>query len=1033
MKNNYENYHSHSHYSNIYTPDCIVRPKDLAKRAVKLGQKTLSSVEHGFIGNLFEYYDVAKEYNLKLIVGAEFYFVPDRKEQNPKNYHMVVLAKNNDGVKEIKKIMSIANQDGYYYKPRIDLELLMSLTPGNVVVTTACLGSFIRENSDVFVFKILRELADHFKNNFYLEVQCHTNEKQVKYNEKIKYLHKVFKIPLIHGCDTHYISMDDGRDRDIFIRGKGIEYPDEQGFLMDYPTIDEIRERYKQQNVLSEELVEQALSNTNILLDFEEITMSKEIKMPSIFGNLSINEKLKKLKNIIYKEFDEQYTLNNFTQEELNEYKKEIKSEYDIIEKTSDVKTVDYFLLNYLIIKKAVKEYDGVLTRTGRGSAPSFLINKLLGFTNIDRIKSPVKLYPTRFMSVSRILEAKSLPDIDFNVANPEPFIRASKDYLGEDGVVGMIAYGTFKEGAAFRNLCRSKGMDYDDYNEVAKELGKYRNNPKWKKIIEETQKFVGVIDSMALHPCAYVLLSQPIDEELGIIKAKDNYVCLIDSTTADNWKYLKNDYLTVTVWEIISEVYKMIDKPIDTIDSLVEKLDDKVWKLYEDKMTATLNQTNSDFATPKVSQYKPKNVAELSAFVAAIRPGFSSMVDVFLNREPFSYNIKEFDKLLDDSQNFVLYQENVMTVLQYAGFPGDETYSLLKAIAKKKPGIIEPIEERFKKGFGEKLGDVKNKDGVVQRVWQIIVDNVGYSFNSSHSLATALDSLYGAYLKANYPLEYYTVVLNIYKDDKDETTKIVNELNYFGIKLNPIKFRYSKNNYRYNRETNSIYKGVASIKFLSENVAKELYDLGKKEFSCFTELYKEIFYNTSCDARQLEILVKSDFFSDFGDISKLLHLIHEYKHGKQRLTKLLKQETINKRFLELCEYEKNLKEYEKISQLDLIRFKVENNLPIDNLKGIDNRTFIITELNNKFKNVKITMLQVSTGDYFDAKIKASSLETMPTINKYDFIKITRLVKENQWYNKDGKWKQYEDKDNRKEYIVYGLQLIDIIDGGLNE
>ncbi len=170
---------------------------------------------------------------------------------------------------------------------------------------------------------------------------------------------------------------------------------------------------------------------------------------------------------------------------------------------------------------------------------------------------------------------------------------------------------------------------------------------------------------------------------------------------------------------------------------------------------TATLNQAGTDSGTPQVIQYKPQSIRELSAWVAAIRPSFQSMKQVFLNRQPFEYGIPEFDAILKEADNFVLYQENIMSTLVFSGFPEDETYGLLKAISKKVEGIIEPIHERFINGFVEKTQNEENAN----KVWQIVEDAVGYGFNASHSLSVALDSIYGAYLKAEYPLEYYTVV----------------------------------------------------------------------------------------------------------------------------------------------------------------------------------------------------------------------------------------------------------------------------------
>lgn len=530
----YENLHKHTMYSNIMTPDSIITVEDIAKRAVELGHKTISTVEHGYAGNVFEYYDVAKKYGLKMIFGVEFYYVKNRFEKDRTNAHLLILAKNNEGKRQLTKLISEANKTGFYHKPRIDKELLFSLDPKDVVVTSTCIASpFNLYNDESFIF----DCYQHFGNNFYLELHDNTHVKQVEYNKKLLYMHEKYGIEFIFATDTHYIYEEDTKWRDLFLKGKDIHYPEEEGFILDYPTSDKIFERFEKQGVFTRKQIERALENTLIVDDFEEIKMSKDIKMPSIYQELSHEEKIKKLKKIVNEEWEKDR--KNIPKEKHKEYIKAIQYEMNIIEET---KMEDYFLLNYHVIKRA-KEKGGVLTRTGRGSAPSFYLNKLLGFTEIDRLNAPITLYPTRFMSISRILETRSLPDIDFNTANPQPFIDATREILGEDNCYWMTAYGTMQESEAFRNLCRALEIDYNTTNKVAKNLEEYRNSEEFGKIIEDSKKFIGVIDLVSPHPCANLLLSEPISEEIGIIKVGDEYCALIDSGTSDDWKYLKNDW----------------------------------------------------------------------------------------------------------------------------------------------------------------------------------------------------------------------------------------------------------------------------------------------------------------------------------------------------------------------------------------------------------------------------------------------------------------------------------------------------------
>ncbi|PKR83527.1 PHP domain-containing protein [Heyndrickxia camelliae] len=991
----YNNYHKHTHYSNIITPDCIVKPVDYAKRAIELGHTSICTTEHGYAGNVFEYYDVAKEYGLKFVFGIEYYYVDDRFEKDKSNSHLMILARNQNGMKQMQRIMSEANKTGYYYKPRIDRELLFQLNPNDVVVTSTCVISYVNKH-DEYEDNFIKPLHHYFGDNFYLELHDNTHPMQVEYNKKILALHQKYDIPFIHATDSHYIYPEQDKDRTEFLNGKNIYYPEEEGFILDYPDSDTIFQRYEEQGVFTRGQVESALRNTLIIDDFEDIKMDKEIKMPSIYPKLTHEEKVEKLKKIIKNEWEKDK--KEIPKEKHHKYLDAITFETNIIEET---KMEDYFLLNYEIIKKA-KEKGGVLTRTGRGSAPSFYINKLLGFTEIDRLDAPVTLYPTRFMSKSRILETKSLPDIDFNTADPVPFIEAAKETIGEDNIYYMVAYGKMKESAAFRNLCRARDLKMQEYNDVAKDLDRYKDDVKWKDLIKESEKFIDVIDSISPHPCAFLLLDKPISEEIGVIKVGDELCALIDSGTSDYWKFLKNDFLTVTVWGIISDVYNMIEQPINNIREL-NKLtvdDQKIWDLYADGITATLNQTGTDSATPQVMRYKPNSVRELSAFVAGIRPSFESMKHLLLDRQPFSYGIPEFDEILRESDNFVLYQENIMATLVYAGFPEDETYGLLKAIAKKKPGIIEPIYERFVNGFIEKTGSPDN----AEKVWKIIEDAVRYGFNSSHSLSVAYDSLYGAYLKANFPLEYYAVILNKYEGDTDMTDKIYKELRYFNIGVIPAEFGKARSKYSVDKNKNQIVKGLSSIKFLNDQVSEMLYVMSQENtYDDFLSLLIDIEENTSVNSRQMEILIKLDYFKAFGK-SKYLNEI--YMKFKERYKKTHKDKTKNERLKEIKEYISTL-ENEDIPIQEKILFEKE-------VLGYGQTTFpkvskayaMVVDLDTKY-SPKITLYIMNNGVEVQLKVSKANFYDQNgdyMINKGDIIKVLKVNKRPKSQKIDGKW-----------------------------
>ena len=357
-----------------------------------------------------------------------------------------------------------------------------------------------------------------------------------------------------------------------------------------------------------------------------------------------------------------------------------------------------------------------MLTKSGRGSGASYYINKLLGFTGIDRLALNVPMYPTRFISKSRLLETRSIPDFDFNTAKPEPFIQATKDLLGEKGCYWMIAYGTMKESEAFRNTCRNIGLEHKEYNDVAKNIDLYKEDERWKDIICHSKRFVGSIVSASPHPCASVIMDKDIEEEIGVVRVGDKLCAVITSNEAEEWKYLKNDYLTVLVVEIINDTFKLIGKEVMDVNELLSRLDNKVWDLYKKGITCTLNQVDSDFATHLVKEYAPTCYEELSAFVAAIRPGFASLLNTFVDRKKYSTGVKTLDDLLQNTNHFMLYQESVMQYLVWLDIPEDITYEIVKKIAKKS----------FTKEELEELHEQLEKIGLRKWVAQKALRNLG-------------------------------------------------------------------------------------------------------------------------------------------------------------------------------------------------------------------------------------------------------------------------------------------------------------------
>lgn len=1015
MSKRYNNYHKHTHYSNISTLDVVVKPSDYINRAKELGHTTYFTTEHGFQGNIFEAYKLCHEARLKPIYGVEAYYVDDATvKETRENYHIVLIAMTNNARKQINKIISNAQTTGFYYKPRIDLNALLSLNPSEVVITSACIATRMFKKDD-WKERFFEPVYKHFGKNFFLEVQDHNHPSQIELNKKILRLHKETGVQIIHGCDSHYIKPEDSNVRSQFLKAKGMKYGDEDSFILDYPSYDDILTRYAEQGVLTQEEAKEALDNTLVFDQAEEIQLDYEFKLPHIFDE----DSNKHLKRLILQEFKKKIPIQSMSKEEIKRYKDALNYEYNIIKKCN---MADYFILDYYIVKQAVEKYGAVLTRSGRGSAVSFLTNYILGFTQIDRLKSPIKLYPTRFMSAERILQTRSLPDIDLNWRDVKPVIQASKDYLGEDGVYYMVSYKPMQESSAFRLWCKSLDMNVKEYNDVAMNLDDYREDEKWKDLINDSKRFVGVIESVAPSPCSVLLLDKPISEEIGLIKVGDVTCCVLDGYYCDFYKYLKNDYLQVTVYALIDETYKLIGRPIDDIETLIANCDDKVWDLLARGITTTINQCDSDYDKQILSVYRPRNLAEASAYVASIRPGFASLLQNFIHRKPYTTGVQQLDDLLKDSFSYMMYQESIMTYLTWLGIEEKETYDIIKKISKKK-FKHEELEELKKKLHEGWLKQVGKEDGFLE-TWEVVERASKYSFNASHSLSVALDALYGAYLKSHYPLEYFTVALTEYSGDEVRTNNLIEELGYFNITLSPIKFRYSTNDYRCDAKTHTIFKGIESIKFCNSKIADELYALRDNQYKSFIDLLIDITEHTSVDSRQLDILIKLDFFSEFGEPNELLTQVQIFNaiYGKKTAKKnegmvfigdySMSQERFNETVVKFDEYKETAKQIKGFDSVSFIKSICDlTTMPAtsvkeriqysDELLGYVNvvdphaskRLYYVLDVKGK-KLKTIELYEVYSGKKRTVKMWESQFNRIPFEQK-NFLMVRKIEKKN--------------------------------------
>ena len=1029
----YENYHKHSHRSNIYTPDTHIKNEDYCKRAVELGHKNIYSTEHGYGGDIFEMVELAEKYNLNPIYAVEGYIVNNAIEKDNSNYHIVIVPKNDKQRKKLNKVLSHANTEGYYYKPRIFVEDLLSCDKDAFYITTACCGGLLKNKDS---FDIFLKLYNHFGNNIFLETQTHLSESQKKINQRALIISKELGLKIIHANDSHYIYPQDSKDRLAFLNGKNINYGEEDEYVLDYPSYEEILRRYDKQGVLTRKQAEESLKNTLIFSDIKNIHIDKTIKMPNIYKGLDSVERLNKLKDKICKNFEEIIIEDKITYEEKPLYVKAIREEMKVIEDTISIHTMDYFLLNERIIDRAINVYGGVLTTTSRGSAGAYYLNRLLGITQLDRVRAKIPLYYERFMSSARLLGdnppyTSSLPDCDFNVSDPEPFIKATKDLLGENGCKWMLAYGTMQEGEAFRNTCRSKNIPFNEFNEVAKDLDKYREDKYWGSIIEESKRFVDVIVSASAHPCSNILFDGDLEEELGVLKIGEFYCCPITSSESDNWKYLKNDYLTVSTVTLTKKTFDLIGIPRMSLVELENALDEKVWDIYAKGLTCTVNQIDSDWATQLMKIYKCRNVSELAMFTGCIRPNFNAFRDMFIHRKPFHNKYKVMDDLFKSTNNFILFQENLMQFFEWLGVKPNESIGIIKKISKKKikQKDFDDLTIKLKENWFKQNGTYEG----FEETWKDMQPMMAYGYNSPHGLAMAYDSLYGAYLKAHYTYEYYCVALDMYNGDAERTNKLTEELEYFDIKIKSPRFGYSKSNYLMDKENHAIYKGISSIKFLNAKVGDELYELSQQNrYNNFLQLLKDIKKQTSCNSKQLDILIKLDFFEAYGGSAYLLKLVALFdsiyntkqfskskitdetmldllnKYSNKITSKLFKE--VNTELL-LKDLMSRLDKNKKIDISDRIKTELEfiGNISYTD-ETYDNTIMVATEIKiNRWGTPYVKLYRIMDGHTAEVKVNKQYYNNKP-LNELDTIKANIIPKKKK-RKIDGKWQEIEEEE----------------------
>lgn len=1096
----YQNYHKHTSLSHRYNKDSPLIPMDYFNYIDKnFGDypQVYSTVEHGWQGNYFKIYDDLEHFNkdkknpIKFIFGTEAYWVKDRFSSDSSNCHICLLAINDNGRKKLNRAIYESYKSGYYYKNRMDLDILLSLPKDDIFVTSACIafwkgytnwheelpfGDKCDKPSNDFseIDDIVLKLNNHFT-NFYLEVQANLTDTQKEINSHILELHNKYNIPIIAGTDSHVLIESQMEDREDLLKSNKIHYEDEDGWFMDYPTLDVFIKRFQEQGILSDDKIYEAINNTNKALKFEDIILDRSLKVPTLksLRNKTQKERNQVLKDILIKEWNEQK--NDINIDKYDEYIKGMNYE---LKEIYDCNMADYFIDTYEIMKRGISEYGGILTPSGRGSGVSEYLNKLLRFTKVDRINSPVIMYPERFLTSTRVNESKSPPDIDHNVSDREPFIQAQRDLIGEEGTFDLIALGTLHYKSAFKMYSRAYNLDPKLANEVTKQIDKYEqaikhaeddekdlidiydyvDKDKYEYLIDGCQQYMGIVDNIKAHPCGCCCYSGDAIEDIGVIMvksesqgddAKETFVAVIESGTIDSFGILKQDYLVVDSIGLTYDVYKEVGIEPFTVNQLLEKIatDKKTWKIYSDGYTMCVNQCEQLKSTQKVMRYKPKNISELTQFVAGIRPSFQSMYKTFESRLHFDYGIKAFDSLIQDeycNSSFILYQEHLMKVLGFAGFPMSETYTIIKAISKKKHYVINNAKENFIPNFAQAILDTKettNENEALEmskKVWQVVEDSASYGFNSAHAYCMAVDSVTIAYLKAHYPLEFYKVTLQRYtnKGNKDKVALLKKEMLNRGFKLKPIKFGDDNRTFSIDKNNSCINQTMQSVKNMQKVVPQIMYNNKDKKFDSVFDLF-DFMCNCGANKTSIDILIKLDYFSNYAEINQLLYGLNVYKTyiGSKVLTKS-KLSEFELKCLENCynkETEKQIREIDnlkfifnliknakipKTTDLDYLHYELQL-LGYTNVIIQDNDCYGVESIEiNQYGTPFITLYEISSGQSKQYKCDKKYFNSYPC-EQGDILNVAfREKTKKQFIGTDENGKNIYEDTNETEQVI---------------
>ena len=880
--------HIHSEYSLL---DGANRIKDLPLRAKELGMDSIALTDHGVMYGAIEFYKACKKEGIKPIIGCEVYITKqDRKRTDKvpgidnKYNHLILLAKNNQGYKNLSKLVSIGFLDGYYYKPRIDYEVLEKYHEG-LICLSACLAGAVNQALLNGQEEKAEEIALWHKNvfgeDYYIEIQNNGIEEQVLANQKLVQLARKLDIPLVATNDAHYLKREDAYNHEVLLciqTGKRMSDEDRMRF-----DTDELYIKSQEEMIEYFSNFPEAIENT--------VKIAQKCNVEFEFGhtilpNYDVPEEYKThfdyLKKLCDDGIKKRYG-NNPSKEILD------RAEYEIgvVKKMG---YVDYFLIVWDFIHYA--KLNGISVGPGRGSGAGSILAYAIEITDIDPIK--YGLIFERFLNPERI----SMPDfdVDFCYERRQEVIDYVSRKYGHDHVSQIITFGTMSARMVIRDVARVLDVPYAQADSLAKMIPNelhitikkaleqnkelndlYEKDEDIKKLLTIAMGLEGMPRQASTHACGIVITKEPVDNYVPLYVRDNQISTQYVMTTLEELGLLKMDFLGLRTLTVIQDTIDLIKKNygID-IEFDQDMNDQKVYKLWQEGKSCGIFQFESQGMTNFMKELKPDCLEDLIAGVSLYRPGPMDQIPRYikgkLNPGHNEYTHPALEPILNVTYGCMVYQEQVMQIVRdLAGYSLGRADLVRRAMGKKKIDVMAKEREVFIHGQVDEKGNIEVpgcvRNGIDEKSANKIFDEMAefakYAFNKSHAACYAVVAYRTAYLKAYYPAEFMAATLNSFLGNLDKIPQYINECKELGIEI--LKPRINKSFTKFTVEDNKIRFGLGSIKNVGiapiEIIINEREKNGKyKGFTDFCERIAEEAVNKKC----IESLIKAGVFDEF-------------------------------------------------------------------------------------------------------------------------------------------------------------------------